>query len=104
VHDLGESVVGDVAAPEKEKSPDWLIGHGKAETKALCEMGFEIDLNAIEQQRLFLVDKLDAYLFANLRAFRVVERCPKWQADRGKLERLSSDLGVAAVVMSMVSA
>jgi hypothetical protein len=101
VHDLGESIVGDVSAPQKEKGAKWLQLHAISEQSALDDMGMQIELGSKDSQRLRLVDKLDAYLFAKLRAPQIMGQAG-WLSDAGWLDGAASALNVGPIVNAMV--
>ncbi|MEJ6397028.1 hypothetical protein [Yoonia sp. 208BN28-4] len=101
VHDLGESAVGDIAAPSKDRKPVWLMAHAQAEVAALADLGFRVDLDDLDAARLKLVDRLDAYLFAALRRPHLTAR-DGWRADRKRIEELAFDLNVATPVFMML--
>ncbi len=73
-HDAGERWVGDLSAPFKRVGGPLIKQHAQLEEEILAKIGFGFVLGYFDAQRLQLVDKLDAYLFVQLRAPDVLKR------------------------------
>ena len=67
-HDSAEFVVGDLQQPFKAEGGDLVADHADLEGDVLARMGLAFYLNEFEQRCLKLVDRLDAFLFVQLRA------------------------------------
>jgi len=74
IHDDGESVVGDVKAPSKDKYPVLFDAFAELESIEIYEMwDVHIDgLNEIDSQWLKFADRLDAYMWAQHHAPHVM--------------------------------
>lgn len=92
VHDLGESVTGDV--PWGAKRDDFLNGRLKdMEEDALEDMGLSYWLNAIDARRMKFLDRLDACLWALHHAPDMVDRDFDWQEQIDWLNDEAEELG-----------
>ena len=102
-HDMGEFRVGDLPAWLKEEAGDLIADHAAAEQRAMAAMGLVVPLDGLDQVRLHLVDKLDAYLFARHRMPHVVNH-HAWRAAQGRILDAAVQTGVRGEVARMVGA
>ena len=82
-HDLGEMAAGDMCGAFKRDNPELQALLELAEAAAVAAMGFA---PAPADPRLDMLDKLDAYLTAQLHAPHIMDR-PDWVFAREALER-----------------
>lgn len=66
-HDAPEVRVGDLSRDLKDCGGEVVEQHAALEFRVLAAMGFAQDLSVLDRARLKLVDRLDAYLFVQLR-------------------------------------
>lgn len=66
-HDAAEFKVGDLSAPFKKVGGNLVAWHANLEARILARMGFGFELTDLDERRLKMVDRLDAYLFVSLR-------------------------------------
>lgn len=91
-HDLGELRGGD--APVTAKTDETLRGaHDRIEAQAITDMKMDHPLSARDRLRLKFLDRLDAYLWVQVRAPELLGRAD-WIADRATLMDMADELGV----------
>lgn len=95
LHDTGEPGAGaDVSAPAKAKYPALAEEAHIAEMNERSEMGVGQDLSfPCDHLAILLCDKLEAYMFAQVRCPHVLER-DGWPECRSKIIGLAARLGV----------
>lgn len=100
-HDAAEVHVGDLGAPFKASGRNLVAHHAAFEEVCLRDMGLGFSLTPEEQDRLKLVDRLDAYLFVLLRggahAF-----CDGWPCTEVEIIDRAHALGVGGAVIPMI--
>jgi len=98
IHDDGESVVGDVKAPTKDKYPVIADAIAELEYFATCEIwGVDLtyfDQTGMDEKWLKFADRLDAYMWAQHHAPSVLSG-GGWPEARAWLEGQAIALGVS---------
>lgn len=102
-HDAPEVRVGDLSKDMKECGGEAVEAHAILERRVLGAMGFAEDLSCFDEKRLKLVDRLDAFLFVQVRYPAEVQR-NGWPEDRAWLLSQSKLLGCADVVSATLQA
>ncbi len=98
IHDQGEDGVGDVASPVKQANPDIQKMLDLKEAESILRQGLPLFLfDERDTERLAIVDKLDAVLWAHLNKPSVLSRAG-WQKDMHTIRTLAKDHGVAGPV------
>lgn len=100
-HDAAEFVVGDLSQDFKKVGGELVSGHALQECNVLNRMGFGFDLSPTDRRRLKLVDRLDAYLFVQLRAPHEVLR-NGWPEANAWLRQESRTLGCGEAVRGLL--
>lgn len=100
-HDAAEYAVGDLSAPFKAAGGDLVAKHAALEDRILDEMGFGNTLDELDQRRLKLVDRLDGFLFVNLRHPHEVGR-NGWPDVRAWITQEAEALGVGNIVRGIL--
>ncbi len=92
VHDLGESVTGDVpwGAKRDEELKDRL---DEIESDALRDMGLNYDLGMSDRRRMKFLDRIDAFLWASHHAPAMVLQDADWNEQIQWLKKESEELG-----------
>ena len=95
LHDTGEPGAGaDVSAPAKAKYPELASAAAAAELNERSEMDVPQDTSfACDHLAIQLCDRLEAYMFAQVRCPHVLER-DGWPECRSKIIGLAARLGV----------
>lgn len=94
IHDLGESVTGDMPWAAKRACPEMAGMLDVLESRALSDMGFDHDIALDDYRRLKFLDRLDAYLWVKHHAPHVLSR-DGWPEALAWLQREADDLGVS---------
>jgi len=102
-HDAPEVRVGDLSKDMKKCGGEAVEAHAALERHVLGAMGFAEDLSRFDKKRLKLVDRLDAFLFVQVRHPAETER-NGWSEDRAWLQSESKLLGCADVVSATLQA
>lgn len=98
-HDTGESVVGDIPYPHKDRPYAAEIARMEDEARAL--LGFGWELGPLDQHRLRLVDRLDAYMF--VRHWRPECLASKeWVSEADTIYFLARQLDVLEAVVPII--
>lgn len=92
-HDLGEYAVADVPYPAKQAS-GFREQLDRMEADALALMGIEFpDLDGTDATRLKFLDRLDAYLWAQLHC-KPMTKTKEWRAAKDALMAMAVSVGV----------
>ncbi len=102
-HDAPEVRVGDLSKDLKKCGGEAVDAHAALERRVLGAMGFAEDLSHLDKRRLKLVDRLDAFLFVQVRHPAEAGR-NGWPEDRAWLLSESCLLGCSDVVSSTLAA
>ena len=95
-HDLGE--YGACDAPYGAKADATLRGAlDRLEDATLHSMGMSYSVSADDATRLKFLDRLDAYIWAQLHAPQVLD-WPEWQAARRALYAMAEDMNVTHIL------
>lgn len=100
-HDLGECVTGDMNGQIKHENPDLAEMLAQIERRYLAKWGFDFDLTDTDARRLYLVDKLDAYLVVKSRAPWVLIRAD-WKQSYSRILNMADSLGVKSHVLEII--
>lgn len=100
-HDAAEFVVGDLSAPFKQAGGDLVAQHAALEDRIRTAMGFGGVLTDLDQCRLKLVDRLDGFLFVNLRQPSEINR-NGWPEVRAWIMQEAETLGIGDVVRGLL--
>lgn len=101
-HDSGEPGAADVPYDSKARFPNLAEAAGAAELLSRRAIGApDTNLTGMERERLDLCDRLEAYLFAGIRAPHLLERAD-WKVMRSEMIGSAARLGVEDKVREMV--
>jgi 5'-deoxynucleotidase YfbR-like HD superfamily hydrolase len=94
VHDLGESVTGDVPwSAKRTRELKYLLDGIEQMQMRGFGFGDMMKLNGLDARRLKFLDRLDAYLWANHHAPEMVDRDFDWQEQLDWLNKEAEELG-----------
>lgn len=102
-HDVQECVTGDVPGAAKERPSAFGDAVWFREMEAAVEMGLPL-AGGKEEWWITLVDKLDAWLWAQLVEPRAVRNDPSWRDHAAEILELAKDLGCEDTVGAMIAA
>jgi|TARA_R110002049_G_scaffold45609_9_gene133008 hypothetical protein len=102
-HDAPEVRVGDLSKDMKKCGGEAVEAHAALERRVLTAMGFAEALSSFDRKRLKLVDRLDAFLFVQVRHPAEAGR-NGWPEDRAWLVSQSVLLGCGAEVAGALDA
>jgi len=92
LHDLGESVTGDVPWGVKRNEELKAI-LDDIEDMTLREMGLHVSLDGLDKRRLKFLDRLDAAMWAAHHAPDMVDDDDDWQDQLDWLDKEAEELG-----------